>query len=149
MALALPGDVPMEPLVARCRDWARSCFRAKRQGLGRRQGVAQYGDASGPRQPDLETRWRFEWRNNKTDPASFAKTYAGNNPAKQIGFLIDLFLQDDIADDTKTKLVDYYKQAASRSRSPRPPIRWKLCTCCWCYPNTNWHNEVAATLGSD
>lgn len=108
--LALPGDVPMEPLVALMQGLGQELF-APPNVKGWDGGKAWLNTAT------LLARDNLIWKlvgdsgnENKTDPASFAKTHAGDDSAKQVGFFVDLFLQDDIGDDTRKKLVDFYKQ---------------------------------------
>lgn len=45
----------------------------------------------------------------RCDPARLATSHVGRDPAGQVRFLADLFLQGDLAESSKQKLIDYYK----------------------------------------
>ena len=47
-------------------------------------------------------------------PAGLAKSHAGNDLSAQVGFLIDLLLQGDLPEPTKSRLVEYFKKDAPK-----------------------------------
>jgi len=47
-------------------------------------------------------------------PAGLAKSHAGDDPSAQVGFLVDLFLQGDLAEPAEKQLVEYTNKNAPK-----------------------------------
>ncbi len=51
----------------------------------------------------------------KLDPAAFARKHAGADQAKQVAFLLDLFLQGEVQPAVRQKLVDFLRAAEAQN----------------------------------
>jgi uncharacterized protein (DUF1800 family) len=56
----------------------------------------------------------------RTDPARLARAHQYRSAEEQVEFFLELFLQNDVPDDTRPRLLDYLRQSSAQ----RAPIYW-------------------------
>jgi uncharacterized protein (DUF1800 family) len=56
----------------------------------------------------------------RTDPAALVRKYGKQSDAETVNFLVQLFLQDDVPADSRTRLLHYQQQAHKQ----RMPVYW-------------------------
>jgi hypothetical protein len=56
----------------------------------------------------------------RTDPAALARRHKKTTDAEQLAFFLDLFLQGDVPDESRQRLLDYQK----KSKTKKVPVYW-------------------------